>query len=468
MPASTISKVMVSIQFRPPVEIGGIPAAAIFSAVALYSAQVVGSLVNPILSAALVETQSVLMRWTCNGKAIQLPSGLCSLASSGGVTLSNPVEATIASRLTVGAILDQAAISGPFQLRHGRRIAGDDVGPQLVHHVIREAGDGAVFPRTAGLGEQLADLVHGAAGGARGPLRDDGQPGLHARLGPAKGRQREASTEPEREQGCVDPVTGRPLATRTSSPSWRTSASITRPSASAPTTPTALFAETGYFVEVAMSALSAGFIGLGAMGGAIAATLAKAGKQLVDVPVSGGPRGASEGTLAAMVAGEVSAVGTVRPFLDIMAGKVFVVGQAPGLAQMMKLVNNLISAANMAGAFEALVIGAKAGLEPDLMVEVVNASTGRNSATVDKIPKSVLPGTFDYGARMDIFYKDVTLGLAEAEALNVPTWALGAVVQLWRFAMEQGGGAEDYTSVIKHIERWGGAEVRSRRTAPHA
>ena len=200
----------------------------------------------------------------------------------------------------------------------------------------------------------------------------------------------------------------------------------------------------------------------------VAAAFAKAGKQLVDVPVSGGPRGASEGTLAAMVAGKASAVEAVRPFLNIMAGKVFVVGEAPGLAQMMKLVNNLISAANMAGAFEALVIGAKAGLEPSLMIEVVNASTGRNSATVDKIPKSVLPGTFDYGARMDIFYKDVTLGLAEAEALGVPTWALGAVVQLWRFAMEQGGAADDYTSVIKHIERWGGAEVRSQPAAPHA
>ena len=194
----------------------------------------------------------------------------------------------------------------------------------------------------------------------------------------------------------------------------------------------------------------------------VATAFAEQGKAVVDAPVSGGPRGARDGTLAAMVAGKPGAVAIVRPYLDMVAKNVFVVGEAPGLAQMMKLVNNLISAANMAGAFEALVVGTKAGLDPDLMVEVVNASTGRNSATVDKIPKSVLPGTFDYGARTDVFYKDITLGLAEAEALGVPTWALGAIVQLWRFGMAQGGAADDYTSVIKHIEQWGGAKVRSR------
>jgi 3-hydroxyisobutyrate dehydrogenase-like beta-hydroxyacid dehydrogenase len=194
----------------------------------------------------------------------------------------------------------------------------------------------------------------------------------------------------------------------------------------------------------------------------VAANLVEAGKALLDVPVSGGPRGARQGTLAAMVAGAPAAVAMGRPFLEIMARHIFVVGEKPGLAQIMKLVNNLISSANMAGAFEALVVGAKAGLDPDLMVEVVNASTGRNSATTDKIPRAVLSGTFDYGARTDIFYKDISLGLAEAEALGVPTMALSAIAQLWRFAMTQGEAGEDYTAVIRHIERWAGAELRSR------
>jgi 3-hydroxyisobutyrate dehydrogenase-like beta-hydroxyacid dehydrogenase len=147
-----------------------------------------------------------------------------------------------------------------------------------------------------------------------------------------------------------------------------------------------------------------------------------------------------------------------------MAKNVFVVGDRPGLAQIMKLVNNLISAANMASAFEALVVGAKAGLDPDLMVQVVNASTGRNSATQDKVPQSVLTGSFDYGARLDILYKDITLGLSEAEALGVPTWTLNAVTQLFRHGVTAGKGPEDFTSLIQLVEGWAGAEVRSRAT----
>lgn len=189
--------------------------------------------------------------------------------------------------------------------------------------------------------------------------------------------------------------------------------------------------------------------------------MTRAGKALVDAPVSGGPRGAKAGTLATMVAGDDDALDVIRPYLEALMGEIVVVSDRPGLAQVMKLVNNLISAANMAGAFEGLVIGAKAGLDPEKMLDVINASTGRNSATVDKIPKSVLTGSFDYGAHMSIFYKDVTLGLAEAEALGVPTWCLTAIAQLWRFGMEQGGAEEDYTSVIRYIEQWAGVEVRS-------
>ena len=198
----------------------------------------------------------------------------------------------------------------------------------------------------------------------------------------------------------------------------------------------------------------------------MAARLAEAGKVLVDCPVSGGPRGARAGTLATIVAGDPDAVARIRPLLEIVAKNVFVVGEKPGLAQIMKLVNNLISAANMASAFEALVIGAKAGLDPDLMVEVVNASTGRNSATQDKVPQSVLTGSFDYGARLDILYKDITLGLAEAEALGVPTWTLNAVTQLFRHGVTAGKGPEDFTALIKLVEEWGGAEVRGK--AAHA
>ena len=123
----------------------------------------------------------------------------------------------------------------------------------------------------------------------------------------------------------------------------------------------------------------------------IAKSLSGQGVAVVDAPVSGGPKGAEAGTLAVMVAGDPQARDILQPQLEIIAGKVFHVGNEPGKAQMMKLVNNLISAANMVSAYEALVLGAKAGLDADLMVDVINASTGRNSATTDKIPKAVLP-----------------------------------------------------------------------------
>jgi 3-hydroxyisobutyrate dehydrogenase-like beta-hydroxyacid dehydrogenase len=134
-----------------------------------------------------------------------------------------------------------------------------------------------------------------------------------------------------------------------------------------------------------------------------------------------------------------------------------------GTAKAVKLVNNMISATNMASAFEALVLGAKAGLDADLMVNVINASTGRNSATTDKVPKSVLPGTFDYGASTHTLHKDITLGLIEAEELKVPMWVANNTRQVWEFAMTQGGTDLDFTTLIQCYEKWAGVVVRSKK-----
>ena len=185
---------------------------------------------------------------------------------------------------------------------------------------------------------------------------------------------------------------------------------------------------------------------------------------VVDCPISGGPKGARAGTLTVIVSGPEAAKKELRPWLQRIGRNVFDVGEKPGQAQLMKLVNNLINAANMATAFEALVLGAKGGLDPDQMVDILNVSTGQNSATLTKVPKSVLPGTFDYGSSLTIMLKDVVLGLQEAEALGVPMWVHGTVGQLWRFAEQQGLGPADFTSLIKVMEGWAGVEVRSRRS----
>jgi 3-hydroxyisobutyrate dehydrogenase-like beta-hydroxyacid dehydrogenase len=187
------------------------------------------------------------------------------------------------------------------------------------------------------------------------------------------------------------------------------------------------------------------------------------GITLLDCPISGGPKGARAGTLTVIVAGPPAARDELRPWLHRIGKTVFEVGDKPGQAQLMKLVNNLINAANMATAFEALVLGAKGGLDPDQMVQVLNVSTGQNSATLTKVPQSVLPGTFDYGSSLTIMLKDVVLGLQEAEALGVPMWVHNTVGQLWRFAEQQGLGPADFTSLIKVMEGWAGVAVRSRK-----
>jgi 3-hydroxyisobutyrate dehydrogenase-like beta-hydroxyacid dehydrogenase len=196
---------------------------------------------------------------------------------------------------------------------------------------------------------------------------------------------------------------------------------------------------------------------------AIAAGLSARGITVLDAPVSGGPRGARAGKLATMVAGDRAAFERVKPHFDAIAGKVFYVGAQPGLAQITKLANNMISGAAMAVSMEAAVMAVKAGVDARTLIDVVNASTGRNTATTDKFPQSILPRTFDYGGKLATMYKDVELCFAEARALNVPMWVGAAVVQLWFQAMTEGRGGDDYTTLIKTIEGWTGVTVGGDR-----
>src|SRR5690606_7862592 len=110
----------------------------------------------------------------------------------------------------------------------------------------------------------------------------------------------------------------------------------------------------------------------------------------------GGVKGAAAGTLTLTVSGPAAAVTRVRPALALL-GRAVVVGEKPGLGQTLKLANNLMSAASLAIASEAMAMGVKAGIDPAVMIEVINASSGRNSATQDKIPRHVLNRRFDFG-----------------------------------------------------------------------
>ncbi len=127
----------------------------------------------------------------------------------------------------------------------------------------------------------------------------------------------------------------------------------------------------------------------------------------------------------------------------------------------MKLVNNLLIAANMVSAFEALSLGAKAGLDPDTMVEAVNAGTGRSFVTSDMMP-AVLSRRFGFGAAISVVDKDVALGLEEARAQEVPMWGIEQAARVWRFAATQGMAKDDISELARLMERWAGAEIRGR------
>jgi 2-hydroxy-3-oxopropionate reductase len=190
----------------------------------------------------------------------------------------------------------------------------------------------------------------------------------------------------------------------------------------------------------------------------IAAGLSTKGIVSVDAPVSGGIAGAERGTLAVMVSCSEATLATVKPVLDSI-GRVFFVGRQPGQGQTMKLLNNLLSATAMAISSEAVVMGVKAGLDPQQIIDVINAGSGRNTATQDKIPRCVIPRTFDFGFAIGLLSKDIRLCLQEADALGVPMVVGSAVRQMLAIAAASEGAEADMTEIVKPIEKWAGVTV---------
>jgi 3-hydroxyisobutyrate dehydrogenase-like beta-hydroxyacid dehydrogenase len=190
----------------------------------------------------------------------------------------------------------------------------------------------------------------------------------------------------------------------------------------------------------------------------IATGLAKKNIVSVDSPVSGGLIGAEKGTLAVMVSGPDEAFTRVEAILANL-GKVFRLGKEPGQGQTMKLLNNLLSATAMAISSEALVMAVKSGLDPSLAVEVLNAGTARNSATAEKIPRFVIPRTFNAGFAISLLNKDVRLCLEEAEALGIPMVVGTAVRQLLKITQANEGDNADMTEIVKTVERWAGVKI---------
>lgn len=182
--------------------------------------------------------------------------------------------------------------------------------------------------------------------------------------------------------------------------------------------------------------------------------LADRGIGLVDAPVSGGIRPAGDGTLSTMVSGAPVDVKRASPVLGAIADKVFVMGDEPGQGQVMKLANNICALTSIVVTSEAVAYGVGQGLDMAKMIEVINASTGRTHASEFKFPRSIIPGSYDYGAAGEITSKDVHLFLQEAQNANASRTVADAADRVWQ-SFVSAHPRTDFTYVYEHIRSLG-------------
>lgn len=187
----------------------------------------------------------------------------------------------------------------------------------------------------------------------------------------------------------------------------------------------------------------------------------------VDAPVSGGVAKAETGELAVMVGGETADVEAALPHLQPMGTNLVPVGP-PGAGHAAKALNNLLSATNLAAAAEVLCVAQQAGIEPEVMVRVLNSSTGRSQATEVKYPKHVLPGTFASGFEMDLMLKDLAIAARLAADVEQSTPITGKTVETLGEAREHLGAAGlDHTEIVRYYEAVNHAHIRTSEERPH-
>lgn len=184
------------------------------------------------------------------------------------------------------------------------------------------------------------------------------------------------------------------------------------------------------------------------------------GVSVLDAPVSGGVKGAEAGTLAIMVGGDSAALEKVKKILETMGQKIFPVGDA-GCGNTAKLVNNLISLASNSISAEGFTLGVKAGMDPDVLLEIIKASTGDNWCA-RQYPNSVFKGNFEPGFKVALAYKDINLALALGEENGVPLPVAVAVRKDLEDTVAAGYQDKGVDAVILSLEKAAGVKVRSK------
>jgi 3-hydroxyisobutyrate dehydrogenase len=177
-----------------------------------------------------------------------------------------------------------------------------------------------------------------------------------------------------------------------------------------------------------------------------------AGFEFVDAPVSGGVKRAANGTLAIMVGGDAATIDRVMPLLSAMGTSIFRTG-ALGSGHAMKALNNYVSAAGLIAAVEALEIGRKFGLDPALMADILNVSSGKNNTTELKLKQFIISEAFNAGFPLRLMAKDVRTADDMGHALGIATPLADLCAKLWDEAAQSLSATADHTEVIRYMQR---------------
>jgi 3-hydroxyisobutyrate dehydrogenase len=180
--------------------------------------------------------------------------------------------------------------------------------------------------------------------------------------------------------------------------------------------------------------------------------LKQAGVDFIDAPVSGGVRRAIDGSLAIMAGGDSAVIARVKPLLLTMGKSIIETGML-GSGHAMKALNNYVSAAGLLAACEALKVGADFGIAPDKIIAVLNASTGKNNSTENKMMQFVVSNLFNSGFSLGLMHKDVKIATDLAKSLDSKLLLGEALLKSWADAEAKLGGAADHTEIFRILDR---------------
>lgn len=176
------------------------------------------------------------------------------------------------------------------------------------------------------------------------------------------------------------------------------------------------------------------------------------GAALIDAPVSRGAPAAENGTLSIMVGGDPGVLERCMPYLQLLGTDIIHVG-GTGTGHTVKCLNNLLSATNLTAAIEATLVAVRYGVDPNVFIEIVNASSGRTNMTDERFPKYILPRTFNSNFSLGLMYKDVQTAVELAMQQDVPLFLADVTRQIYAYAVAQGMGPEDNSRIAVAMEQ---------------